>query len=182
MFWSVWGAVPPAVMRAGLAGAERRALAAHKLVYPGPPALDLVARHVYWPDAYLECVERADYEGKHRTTVLRGYSVSHPSPPASTTLAHVCVFDCEAVYVCGAEPAAAALGRAVGRAAPAGVGGARRARGGRAPPAPAARAARRRAAAAARRRRRRARLPPPGAASRCCTLPLLSSQLIQIFS
>ncbi|KPJ14342.1 Low-density lipoprotein receptor-related protein 1 [Papilio machaon] len=76
MFWSVWGAVPPAVMRAGLGGGERRALAAHKLVYPGPPALDLVARHVYWPDAYLECVERADYEGKHRTTVLRGYSVS----------------------------------------------------------------------------------------------------------
>ncbi|XP_068625234.1 prolow-density lipoprotein receptor-related protein 1 [Battus philenor] len=74
MFWSVWGAVPPAVMRGSLAGEQRRALVSHKLVYPGPPALDLLTRYVYWPDAYLEFVERADYEGKHRSTVLRGYS------------------------------------------------------------------------------------------------------------
>ncbi|CAG5013242.1 unnamed protein product [Parnassius apollo] len=84
MFWSEWGAAAPGVWRADLSGGagvgtvgsggERRALAARRLVYPGAPALDLTARRVYWPDAYLECVERADYDGKHRVTVLRSYS------------------------------------------------------------------------------------------------------------
>ncbi|CAH0717530.1 unnamed protein product, partial [Brenthis ino] len=73
MFWSAWGAEPPAVRRASLAGADARALADLKLVYPGALALDPAARALYWVDAYLECVERVDYDGRRRATVRRGY-------------------------------------------------------------------------------------------------------------
>ncbi|XP_045762403.1 prolow-density lipoprotein receptor-related protein 1-like [Maniola jurtina] len=74
MFWSVWGAAPPAVRAATLAGGAARVLADSKLVYPGALAVEPAARMLYWADAYLECVERADYAGRRRLTVRRGYS------------------------------------------------------------------------------------------------------------
>lgn len=81
MFWSVWGASPAAVSRGTLAGGDRRALADIKLVYPAALALDPATRTLYWADTYLECVERADYDGRNRHTVRRGYSVSGPARP-----------------------------------------------------------------------------------------------------
>ncbi|CAH1640883.1 unnamed protein product [Spodoptera littoralis] len=74
MFWTVWGAAPPAVERASLAGAERAPVAALKLVYPSALTLEPAARTLYWADAYLDCVERADYSGAHRRTLRRGYA------------------------------------------------------------------------------------------------------------
>ncbi|XP_039746200.1 low-density lipoprotein receptor-related protein 1 [Pararge aegeria] len=74
LFWSEWGAGPPAVRRASLAGREARALAAARLVYPGALCAEPAARLLYWADAYLESVERADYEGARRLTVRRGYA------------------------------------------------------------------------------------------------------------
>lgn len=76
MFWSAWGAAAPGVWRAELGGGAARALAALKLVYPGALALDPAARLLYWADAYLETVERADYDGGRRLTVRRSYVVS----------------------------------------------------------------------------------------------------------
>lgn len=89
MFWTAWGATAPAVGRASLAGEDRRALAALKLVYPSALTADLPSRVLYWVDTYLECVERADYDGANRLTVRRGYNVSAavaprvPRPPWS---------------------------------------------------------------------------------------------------
>lgn len=76
MFWCVWGASPPSVERATLAGEARMALAQRQLVYPSAVTLDPAARAIYWVDAYLDCVERADYSGANRRTVRRGYAVS----------------------------------------------------------------------------------------------------------
>lgn len=76
VFWSAWGAAAPGVWRATLGGDAARALAALKLVYPGALALDPAARLLYWADAYLETVERTDYEGGRRLTVRRSYVVS----------------------------------------------------------------------------------------------------------
>lgn len=76
MFWTAWGATAPAVGRASLAGEERRALAALKLVYPSALTADLPSRLLFWVDTYLECVERADYDGGNRLTVRRSYNVS----------------------------------------------------------------------------------------------------------
>lgn len=80
MFWSVWGASPPGVERASLAGGARAHVAAHRLVYPGALALDPAARALYWVDTYLDCVERADYSGARRRTLRRGYAVSLACP------------------------------------------------------------------------------------------------------
>ncbi|CAB3232339.1 unnamed protein product [Arctia plantaginis] len=74
MFWTVWGATPPRVERAALDGAGREALATLKLVYPSALTLDLAARVVYWADAYLDAVERVDYDGANRRTVRKGYA------------------------------------------------------------------------------------------------------------
>lgn len=76
MFWTVWGATPPRVERAALDGSGREALATLKLVYPSALTLDLATRVVYWADAYLDAVERADYDGANRRTVRKGYAVS----------------------------------------------------------------------------------------------------------
>ncbi|CAG9793153.1 unnamed protein product [Diatraea saccharalis] len=76
MFWSVWGASPPALERANLAGEGRGSLVLHKLVYPVGVAVDVAAQHVYWADGYLDTLERITYDGKHRLTVARLRMVS----------------------------------------------------------------------------------------------------------
>ncbi|XP_046973357.1 prolow-density lipoprotein receptor-related protein 1 [Vanessa cardui] len=73
LFWSAWGAAAPGVARAELGGGDVHVLAALKLVYPGALAVDPAARLLYWADAYLESVERCDYDGGRRLTVRRGY-------------------------------------------------------------------------------------------------------------
>ncbi|XP_049880284.1 low-density lipoprotein receptor-related protein 1 [Pectinophora gossypiella] len=73
MFWTVWGAAAPTVGRADLAGQNRTSLASLKLVYPSALTLDLANKMIYWADTYLECIERADYDGNHRLTIRRGY-------------------------------------------------------------------------------------------------------------
>ncbi|KAH9629925.1 hypothetical protein HF086_017440 [Spodoptera exigua] len=74
MFWTVWGAAPPAVESASLAGEGRAPVATLKLVYPSALTLEPAARALYWVDAYLDCVERADYSGANRRTLRRGYA------------------------------------------------------------------------------------------------------------
>ncbi|KAJ2938967.1 hypothetical protein O0L34_g17783 [Tuta absoluta] len=85
MFWTVWGAVPPAVNRADLAGENLKSLASLKLVYPSALTLDLANKMVYWADTYLECIERADYDGNKRLTIRRNYITQH--------LHHISIFE-----------------------------------------------------------------------------------------
>ncbi|OWR53521.1 putative very low-density lipoprotein receptor [Danaus plexippus plexippus] len=73
MFWSVWGAAAPGVMAASLSARGARSLADTRLVYPAALTADLAARHLYWADAYLDCVQRVNYDGSHRITVRKGY-------------------------------------------------------------------------------------------------------------
>lgn len=75
MFWSVWGAAAPGVMAASLSARGARSLADTRLVYPAALTADLAARHLYWADAYLDCVQRVNYDGSHRITVRKGYVV-----------------------------------------------------------------------------------------------------------
>lgn len=85
MFWTAWGATPPTVGRATLAGEERRQLIKRKLVYPEALTLDLPARVVYWVDLYLDCVERVNYDGSNRLSVRRRYHVSHDRGTSTLT-------------------------------------------------------------------------------------------------
>ena len=34
-------------------------------------------RHVYWVDTYLDYIERCDYDGRNRVTVVRGAPVAN---------------------------------------------------------------------------------------------------------
>ncbi|KAI8432508.1 hypothetical protein MSG28_013509 [Choristoneura fumiferana] len=73
MFWSVWGASPARVLRSELWGGTPVDLVSERLVYPTAITLDLTNKWIYWVDAYMDSVERSDYNGGHRVTVFRGY-------------------------------------------------------------------------------------------------------------
>ncbi|XP_041974246.1 low-density lipoprotein receptor-related protein 1 [Aricia agestis] len=74
MFWSAWGGAAAGVWAGRLRGGGAVSLAGARLVYPGALATDPAARVLYWADAYLECIERVNYDGTNRHTVRRAYS------------------------------------------------------------------------------------------------------------
>lgn len=63
--------------RCKLDGTERQTIVNKKIVYPYGVAVDYPNKHVYWIDTYLDYVERVDYDGKHRKTVMQGISVQN---------------------------------------------------------------------------------------------------------
>ena len=48
-----------------------------KIVYPYGVAVDYPNRHIFWVDTYLDYIERADFEGRDRRTVLRGSPIQN---------------------------------------------------------------------------------------------------------
>lgn len=58
-------------------GAERKVVVDSKIVYPYGVAVDYPNRHIFWVDTYLDYIERADFEGRGRRTVLRGSPIQN---------------------------------------------------------------------------------------------------------
>ncbi|CAH1165542.1 unnamed protein product [Phyllotreta striolata] len=77
MFFTKWGHSAPMVERVNLDGTDRRAIVDHTIVYPYGVAVDFPTKRVYWVDTYLDYVERVDYDGGNRRTVLRGTKVQN---------------------------------------------------------------------------------------------------------
>ncbi|CAH0551681.1 unnamed protein product [Brassicogethes aeneus] len=77
MFFTKWGHSPPMLERCKLDGSDRRTIVNHKIVYPYGVSVDYPNKHVYWIDTYLDYVERVDFDGKHRRTVMRGIRVQN---------------------------------------------------------------------------------------------------------
>ena len=48
-----------------------------KIVYPYGVAVDYPNRHIFWVDTYLDYIERADYDGRDRRTILRGSPIQN---------------------------------------------------------------------------------------------------------
>lgn len=63
--------------RTNMDGTDRKQLVVHKIVYPYGVSLDLPNKHVYWVDTYLDYVERVDYEGHNRRTIMKGSPVQN---------------------------------------------------------------------------------------------------------
>nr|XP_008195317.2 PREDICTED: LOW QUALITY PROTEIN: prolow-density lipoprotein receptor-related protein 1 [Tribolium castaneum] len=77
MFFTKWGHSPPMVERCKMDGSERKAVVNHKIVYPYGVTVDYPTQHIYWVDTYLDFVERVDYDGKDRKTIMRGLKVQN---------------------------------------------------------------------------------------------------------
>ena len=58
-------------------GAERKVVVNSKIVYPYGVAVDYPNRHIFWVDTYLDYIERADYDGRDRRTILRGSPIQN---------------------------------------------------------------------------------------------------------
>lgn len=63
--------------RINMDGTGRKAIVDHTIVYPYGVAVDFPTKRVYWVDTYLDYVERVDYNGQNRKTVLRGTKVQN---------------------------------------------------------------------------------------------------------
>ena len=72
MFLTIWGANKAKLIRANLDGRENRILVDTKIVYPSGITIDYPNKHVYWVDTYLDYIERINYDGTGRKTILRG--------------------------------------------------------------------------------------------------------------
>ncbi|KAF4524352.1 hypothetical protein B566_EDAN007528 [Ephemera danica] len=77
MFFTKWGASTPMVERALLDGSQRRTLVDYKVVYPYGVTVDFPNEHIYWVDAFLDFVERVNYDGSKRKTIKRGSPVQN---------------------------------------------------------------------------------------------------------
>lgn len=78
MFFTKWGHhSPPMLERCDLDGSRRKSIVDHKIVYPYGLTVDFPKEQIYWVDTYLDFVERVDYEGNNRKTILRGREVQN---------------------------------------------------------------------------------------------------------
>ncbi|KAK9892226.1 hypothetical protein WA026_019028 [Henosepilachna vigintioctopunctata] len=71
LFFTRWGSSTPALERCRLDGTERKVIVEHKILYPHTIALDFPNKALYWVDNYLDLVEKVDFNGKHRRTVIK---------------------------------------------------------------------------------------------------------------
>lgn len=69
LFWADRGRIPK-IERARLDGSERRTLVSESIVFTTGLTLDYERKSVYWCDSRLDTIERMDYNGENRVTLL----------------------------------------------------------------------------------------------------------------
>lgn len=77
LFFTKWGNYPPMLERCKMDGSERKAIVEHKIVYPYGVTVDYPKQEVYWVDTYLDYVERVNYDGGNRKTIIKGRQVQN---------------------------------------------------------------------------------------------------------
>ncbi|XP_035227303.1 prolow-density lipoprotein receptor-related protein 1-like isoform X2 [Stegodyphus dumicola] len=77
MFFTEWGYAAPALEKSRLDGSERIKLVVEKIVYPNGITVDIPTETVYWVDMYLGTIEKINYDGTGRKTVIRNAQVKN---------------------------------------------------------------------------------------------------------
>ncbi|KFM73279.1 Prolow-density lipoprotein receptor-related protein 1, partial [Stegodyphus mimosarum] len=77
MFFTEWGYAAPALEKSRLDGSERVKLVVEKIVYPNGITVDIPTETVYWVDMYLGTIEKVNYDGTGRKTVIRNVQVKN---------------------------------------------------------------------------------------------------------
>ena len=69
MFWTVWGEEPK-VERAEMDSSNRRVIIRKKIQFPRGLTIDYSAQKIYWSDAYLLYIDKANYDGSNRQSIF----------------------------------------------------------------------------------------------------------------
>ncbi|XP_052902166.1 low-density lipoprotein receptor-related protein 1 [Anopheles moucheti] len=77
VYWTNWNQQAASIQRAYPSGYGLESIITSDIQMPNALTLDYQARKLYWADAFLDKVERADYDGKHRI-VLAHSTPKHP--------------------------------------------------------------------------------------------------------
>lgn len=77
VYWTNWNSRSPSIQRAYLTGFDVQSIITTDIRMPNALSLDLSAQKLYWADARLDKIERADLDGKNRV-ILSKVSPQHP--------------------------------------------------------------------------------------------------------
>lgn len=69
MFFTKWE--QSSLERSHMDGSNRTTLVTKKIIYPLGLTLDLANEHIYWVDIYMDFVERVDYNGQNRWSMVK---------------------------------------------------------------------------------------------------------------
>ncbi|KAI4889838.1 hypothetical protein NFI96_000007 [Prochilodus magdalenae] len=65
MYWTDWGE-EPRIERAGMDGSSRRVIVEEEIYWPNGLTIDLQEQKLYWADAKLSFIHRANLDGTAR--------------------------------------------------------------------------------------------------------------------
>lgn len=77
VYWADWNSTRPAIQRAFSNGYQLETVIRTDILMPNGLALDRAARKLYWADARLDKIERAEYDGSRRRVLISSLA-AHP--------------------------------------------------------------------------------------------------------
>ena len=81
LFWTDWGEEPK-LERSEMDGSNRRVIIRRNIHWPNGLTIDYSAQKIYWTDASLFYIDKANYDGSDRQSILRSApnqcSLEHP--------------------------------------------------------------------------------------------------------
>lgn len=77
LYWVNWNAEAPSIQRSYITGYNLQSIITTDIQMPNAIAIDYGSHKLYWADARLDKIERADYDGTHRV-VLAHSTPKHP--------------------------------------------------------------------------------------------------------
>ncbi|KAJ8040995.1 Neurotrypsin [Holothuria leucospilota] len=77
IFWTIWSYPNPSIMTASMTGKDARAIITTEIQRPNGIIIDSYARKLYWCEAMLDKIERANLDGTNRV-VITEIEYSHP--------------------------------------------------------------------------------------------------------
>ncbi|XP_067627209.1 prolow-density lipoprotein receptor-related protein 1 isoform X1 [Eurosta solidaginis] len=81
IYWTNWNEETPSIQRAYVTGYGVESIIRTDVKIPNALTLDFEERKLYWADARLDKIERADYDGSHRTVL------AHSTPKHAFSMA-----------------------------------------------------------------------------------------------
>ena len=70
MFWTDWGEEPK-IERAEMDSSNRRVIIRKNIHWPNGLTIDYSAQKIYWTDAHLHYIDKANYDGTNRESIFR---------------------------------------------------------------------------------------------------------------
>ena len=90
MYWTDWGE-EPRIERAGMDGSNRKVIVEAELYWPNGLTIDLEEQKLYWADAKLSFIHRANLDGSQRYVICLSVCMSVCMSVCISVFVSVCV-------------------------------------------------------------------------------------------